>query len=456
MDLNLNSDKSNQDRFLKSFPVTGFIDALLLVLAWAYLRITHSFTDQKDAFVLIATIISLFAYLCLLFARNKWSSDIVFTFYAIALSLRSLFLCLPIATNQPINIWLFSFFIPIILLQLIAPPKKAIIGYVFIAIILCCLILFHPAPLTAVHTLLKPQIAQMVYVFTLLTQAGVFLGAYVPDPNPTFIRIPLSSQATDSGKTLTSGEMALALGLTMRVGRMMLESGAASFRTEQAMQRVAVALGVGRMETYLTPNGIVGSAYSGTEHRTQVARISRLSVAMNRVTALENYTHHLTPDTNPEEIRRFLSELEEEGSPYSKTAYILAAGTACGALAVVLGGGIWDIVAAGVGAGTSQMMRIKLTQMRMNPFLLTTLCAALATAVCLFLITLIHPVHPKAAIAASVLFLVPGVPLVTSIVDLSRLDILPGVNRGMLALMLFIGIALGMLVILGLTGYNLF
>lgn len=444
------------DRFSKSFPATGFIDTLLLVLAWAYLHITHSLTVQKDAFVLIATIISLFAYLCLLYVRNRWSSNLVVGFYAIALTIRSLFLCLPIARNQPVNIWLFSFFIPIILLQLIVPPEKAKGGYAFIAIILCFLILFHPVFLIAAHTLWKPQIAQMIYVFTLLTQAGVFLGAYVQDPNPSFIRIPSGVQPSASGKTLTSGEMALALGLTMRVGRMMLESGAASFRTEQAMQRVAAALRVGRMETYLTPNGIVGSAYSGTEHRTQVARISRLSVAMNRVTVLENYTHHLIPDTDPEEIRRFLSDLDGEGPAYSKTAYVLAAGTACGALAVVLGGGIGEIVAAGVGAGISQMLRIKLTHMRMNPFLLTTLCSALATAVCLLLVVVIHPVHPKAAIAASVLFLVPGVPLVTSIVDLSRLDILPGVNRGMLALMLFIGIALGMLVILGLTGYNLF
>ncbi len=444
------------DRFSKSFPVTGLIDALMLLLAWAYLHITHSLTVQKDAFMLIATIISVFAYLCLLYARNIWSSHIVFTIYAITLTLRSLLLCLPMMINQPINIWLFSFFIPIILIQLIMTPEKTKGGYAFIAIIICFLIFFHPNFLTASHTLWKPQIAQMIYVFTLLTQAGVFLGAYVQDPNPSFIRIPSGAQPAVTGKTLTSGEMALALGLTMRVGRMMLESGAASFRTEQAMQRVAAALGVGRMETYLTPNGIVGSAYSGQEHRTQVARISRLSVAMNRVTALENYTHHLAPDTHPEEIRQFLSNLEGEGAAYSKMVYVFAAGTACGALAVVLGGGIWEIIAAGVGAGISQMLRIKLTEMRMNPFLLTTLCSSLATAVCLLLVVVIHPVHPKAAIAASVLFLVPGVPLVTSIVDLSRLDILPGVNRGMLALMLFIGIAIGMLVILGLTGYNLF
>lgn len=450
------NDGTSMERFSKSFPITGLIDTMLLVFAWAYLHITHSLTQQKDTYVLIAAVVSLFSFVCLLYACKYMAFGYIATLYVIALSLRSFILCLPLIHDQPVTIWLISFFIPIIFLQLIFPPEKARKGYFFSAIILCTLVIFHPHFIIVSRVLLKPQLSQMIYVLTLLTQAGFFLGAYVHDTNPTFILIPSGMQSSTPEKRLSSGEMALALGLTMRVGQMMLEAGAASFRTEQAMQRVAIALGVQRMEIYLTPNGIVGSAYSGPEHRTQVARVTRLSVAMNKVTALENYTHHLQTNTDPSEVRRFLFALEKEGAVYTKTAYVLAAGTACGALAVVLGGGVWEIVAAGVGAGTSQLLRLKLTQMRMNPFLLTTLCSAMATAVCLLIVNLIQPAYPKAAIAASVLLLVPGVPLVTSIVDLSRLDILPGVYRGILALILFIGIALGMLIILGLTGFNLF
>jgi uncharacterized membrane protein YjjP (DUF1212 family) len=55
---------------------------------------------------------------------------------------------------------------------------------------------------------------------------------------------------------------------------------------------------------------------------------------------------------------------------------------------------------------------------------------------------------PNLAPIASVLQLVPGVPLVTAVIDLATGDVLSGVARGAYAALMAAGIALGMLLFL--------
>lgn len=56
---------------------------------------------------------------------------------------------------------------------------------------------------------------------------------------------------------------------------------------------------------------------------------------------------------------------------------------------------------------------------------------------------------------ASVLLLVPGVPLVTSVLDLTNYDLVSGVTRGTLALLLALSIGIGVLLTLAITGLRL-
>ena len=56
---------------------------------------------------------------------------------------------------------------------------------------------------------------------------------------------------------------------------------------------------------------------------------------------------------------------------------------------------------------------------------------------------------------ASVLFLVPGVPLVTALLDLIHLDLISGITRGVYAIILLINIGVGMLLVLALTGFSI-
>ncbi len=51
--------------------------------------------------------------------------------------------------------------------------------------------------------------------------------------------------------------------------------------------------------------------------------------------------------------------------------------------------------------------------------------------------------------------MVPGVPLITSVLDFSSNDLVSGVTRGTLAFLLALSIGIGMVMTLWLTGLNI-
>jgi uncharacterized membrane protein YjjP (DUF1212 family) len=254
---------------------------------------------------------------------------------------------------------------------------------------------------------------------------------------------------------LSHSELAEILALAIRIGQLMLRSGAASFRTEQTMTRVGLAMGVDRIETYITPTGIIASAYSGSEHRTQIARMHSLGVNMARITALETLTRNLPAEITPAKLTALLDNIETTPPEYPQWVVILAVGLACAAFCLILGGGAIEALAAFTGAATAQTIRFRLNAIRLNPLATTVLCAATATAISLALVRMFITPFPRLGVIASVLLLVPGVPLVTSILDITRFDLVSGMARGLYAGLLIISIGIGMLVVLALVGFTI-
>jgi uncharacterized membrane protein YjjP (DUF1212 family) len=262
---------------------------------------------------------------------------------------------------------------------------------------------------------------------------------------------------------LSHSELADVLRVVMRFGVMMLQCGSTSFRVEEAMERLSGALGVDRLEAYVTPTGLIASAYSGREHRTQIMRIRSLGVDMNRLVVLELLSRNLPPGSTADETDRRLDDIKKQGPLYSPWFGVLCAALACGTLALVLGGGVLDFVAAALGAGVAMIVRGALSRRLFSPLPTTVLSAAVATAISIALAelfarigpTLGIPNVPPLAVIASVLLLVPGVPLVAALVDLTHLDLVSGTVRAGYAALLIVCIALGVLVVLAWTDVNL-
>ncbi len=233
----------------------------------------------------------------------------------------------------------------------------------------------------------------------------------------------------------------------------MLRSGAASFRAEQTLCRVARALGVEQIEAYVTPTGIIASVYSGSEHRTQIVRVMGIGVDLNRVSALETLSRQVTATDQPVQLLVQIEAIEKLPRQYPAVLVVITVGLACGALAVILGGGLLEFAAAAVASTLTQALRMRLIALHLNPIPLTVICSTLASTLGVILVRLMSAPKPEIAVVASVLLLVPGVPLITSLLDLLRFYLLSGLARGAYAGLILISIGLGVVITLAITGF---
>ena len=252
----------------------------------------------------------------------------------------------------------------------------------------------------------------------------------------------------DCEPTEASCELADIMQVVMRVGVLMLRAGTVSFRVEQAMTRVALAFGVDRLDAYVTFTGITASIHRGRQHYTQIARVSGVAVDMNRLSAVELLSKHISTGTSPTQVAMALEKIEHLPGGYSVPFVGFVVAIACGAFASIQGGGITEFVCASVGSAFGFGARLYLRSLRLNLIPTTVVCSAIAILMCYLMVqafenTPYFSANPEYAYISSVLFLVPGAPLVTAALDLIRFDLISGMSRITYALLLLFSIAIG-------------
>jgi uncharacterized membrane protein YjjB (DUF3815 family) len=114
------------------------------------------------------------------------------------------------------------------------------------------------------------------------------------------------------------------------------------------------------------------------------------------------------------------------------------------------------MIAAGAGGGFGQALRMRLLGLRLNQFIITTLCAIVASTIyCTFVAGLpllgVAAPHHAAGFISSTLFLVPGFPLVAALVDLVQGEFSIGVTRLAYGAMLVIAGGFGICIVHGLA-----
>ena len=129
-----------------------------------------------------------------------------------------------------------------------------------------------------------------------------------------------------------------------------------------------------------------------------------------------------------------LDMIEHRKPLYTPAFAGLASAIACASFVFLLGGGPYDMVGAFFGAGLGHWLRRRLFKHHLNQFFVTFVCVAVAALVCtgtLRLIGLYDPValnHDTAYIGA-MLFVIPGFPLITSGLDMAKIDFPSGIQR---------------------------
>lgn len=289
---------------------------------------------------------------------------------------------------------------------------------------------------------------------------------------------PASTAQTSTGeltlapeRPLSAEELAVVLRVTLRVGVLMASAGAAAFRVRDTMRRTAASFGVTQAELVYGLDALHVSLSSGERFRTKTVRVKAIGVDMNRICRLELLSRDLLAEPGRrtvEALDALLSELEATPPVYPRWLTGPLLGASCGAFCAVIGGTPWQVAAAFVGTYVGHLLRLHHLKTHPPVATIVVTCAFTSALVSWATARGLHlavealslgvseaAVAPGKAVLASVLYLIPGVPLVNSLIDLLHFDLVAGVARGAFATLVIVCIAVGVLAFLSLTGFAL-
>jgi len=266
------------------------------------------------------------------------------------------------------------------------------------------------------------------------------------------------------GSSPGAASLADAMAIVLLVGSMMVRCGAAAFRSRLTMVRVARSLGVADCEFVVSPDLIQASLSSGVSTLARVVHIGEIGVNMARLAAIERMSRELASTPGPAdaaEVRAQLDRIGGEAPLYPRWLTVVMLGAACAAFCGAMGGSALQVVGAYVGAALGHVLRLKLIAKHTHVASLVTLCTFTSSLVAFGVVrgglhlaggfASAFDVASGKAVLASVLYLVPGVPLVTSLLDIIHFDLVAGLARAAFATLVVVCMGVGMLMFLSMV-----
>jgi len=247
-----------------------------------------------------------------------------------------------------------------------------------------------------------------------------------------------------------------ALDILLRFGAAMLHAGDTAFRVRDAMRRLATDLGVERLDVQLWIGGLTVTARQGAEIVTLAREIGPPGVDASKIAALETLSRQAPPGLTVAQLAERLDAIETAPPLHGLLAVALSMAVASTAFSFLNGGDLLATAAAAVSGGVGQAARTLLSRKGFNQFAMTALCAVLASGlycgiVLGFGVRSFAFVHAIGFIS-SVLFLVPGFPLVAGLLDLTQHQSTAGITRLFYGILLTLSAACGMSVVAMLAG----
>nr|WP_290668631.1 threonine/serine exporter family protein [Ardenticatena sp.] len=236
-------------------------------------------------------------------------------------------------------------------------------------------------------------------------------------------------------------------------GQLLLQYGADAQRVEETVHRLGTALGAEWLDILVSPNGLLVSTISHGEFRTKMRRVVRHGVNMQVLMRVDEISRRAERgECDLYEVRGALETLAAHPPHAPRWGVIGLVALACAAFNQLMGG---DWAAFGitfVAAAVAMWVRVNMTQRAFNSLLVTLATAFTAGVVVLLVVRLQLTTTPQTALTASVLLLVPGVPLIDAAEDLMTGHLVIGWARGVQGGLISMAIALGLWLAMSVLG----
>jgi len=246
----------------------------------------------------------------------------------------------------------------------------------------------------------------------------------------------------------------------LRFGSLMLSAGETTFRVRRSMAAIACGLGLESLSVQLGARNLVASGRCEGETATLVRDVAVASVNTARIGALEALARTVPLDMNSREFAAKLATIESAPPRYSIAQISMAVGAACAAFAFLNGEPWAQVAACSIGGVVGQGLKSFLICRRFNQYAVTALCALVASALYCVGAGLAHAVgfsvsRSSVGLVSSVLFLIPGFPLVTALLDQLQHETVAALSRLAHAMMFVLTAAVGLSVVIAIVGFSI-
>ncbi len=232
-------------------------------------------------------------------------------------------------------------------------------------------------------------------------------------------------------------------------GKLLMQSGAETYRAEDTMLRMAASQGYVEAESFVTPTGILFSIGHG--YPTKIAQIKNRSIQLDKISRINEVSRMLSSQQiTVEEAYVALKEIEQSRYFLNLFWQIVLSALGCGAFVVLFQGTYLDIPSAAAVGGLGYAIMALITRKTKVKFFAEFAASVVIALAADLAVNSGVGLEANKIIISAVMPLVPGVAIANAVRDLMAGHLVSGLSKGaeacLTALAIGSGIAVSLIV----------
>lgn len=222
----------------------------------------------------------------------------------------------------------------------------------------------------------------------------------------------------------------------------MLEFGAESYLVEQSAVRLGKALGVNSVEVSMIPSAIVLTTLHNDHCITTTRRVNRKGINM----AVISYIQKIVLEVENKNLGEdFIAHALNRANParYNRWLVVFMVGLACLSFAHLQGGDAQTLAVTFLASATGMFIKQEVDKRKFLPSISFGITSFFVTIVAT--LSILFSKTPDIALASSVLFLFPGFPFISALLDSLKGYLNMGWGRWLFASLMTFNVAIGIL-----------
>jgi len=226
-------------------------------------------------------------------------------------------------------------------------------------------------------------------------------------------------------------------------GKIMLESGAETYRVEETISRICLAFGAHTVDSFVIPTGIIVTVTYYDEVSTLVQRITSRGVDLHKVDLINDLSRKIQTQTiDIDDFKNEIISILKENR-YSRLVTLLWSSITAGCFSIMFGGNLKDFFSACLIGAAIKIVVIICEKLNINEFFINSLSGGLCALLAIILVKLNLANNLDKTIIGSIMLLVPGLTITNAIRDTIAGDFLSGITKASEAFLVAVSIAVG-------------